>query len=933
MTAPRCHCNLPAASRSTPRGCLLSCGQANIDTHALPSSCRRCAFSDWLQYPAARIRSAFPPAVAGENALSGVCLPAVSPHTSILLTLEGTLDPSCREEHFIAWLMAAAAPASSGHAERAQHQELLDRLVEVTLQPCWGGVVVPAVSLPVSPAGSGPPTSPRGSLRAKSGRPQSVTPSVDDTATSSAVNVRVRLGGLPLAVRLPFYCYDPFLLDVAAAFAGAAERTRPLVGVAVLPTFVVAAFTAARRERGLMAQQHQSFPAGSSSFPTASLTCSAEAAAAAPTPSLTSLPLPVVVRFDGCGLFSALHPYQMDGVAFALRRGGRVLFADEMGLGKTAQALATAFHFRSEWPLLVVCPASLTANWGHEISHWCSIPSSRVIVVTGAKKPLAQPTLDAVAVVICSYSCVPAVANLQFRVVIVDECHYVKSGAAQRTKHVHGLCKSASRVLLLSGTPALSRPIELFTQLDMVNPRLFPSSMSPFAFRYCNAFSNRYTLDMSGHSNLNELNAVLRHVMIRRSKREVAKQLPSKMRQILYLTLTNQERRDLEASRVRQQSAADFPGAGCDADVALRRLSNSFELFQSTAVAKIPAVVEYLKELLVGDLPGKDGTKGLRGDSAPDIARDAALAPPDEAVPSLVVASKMLIFAHHQPMLDAVCGSLEACGVDHIRIDGGTPSTRREPLCEYFRTHATCRAAVLSMNAAGTGLNLTCANLVVFTELTWNPSLLLQCEDRVHRIGQEEPCTIRYLLAPGSLDDALWPMLHAKLAVTSAVLSDEALGRQGEAGARLVDPAVATATATRRLATSSASQDDLDPGHGSVPLSARSTRPSQGTLDTWLSPRCGAHPASPHQEGDLAKAKLGISSQQHDDVLEVQPPIVRCESGTTPSSEERRPAVVAATGSGLPIHRVTMFLPPRRPTLSGAGGFSKRGRDEDTIVV
>ena len=109
--------------------------------------------------------------------------------------------------------------------------------------------------------------------------------------------------------------------------------------------------------------------------------------------------------------------------------------------------------------------------------------------------------------------------------------------------------------------------------------------------------------------------------------------------------------------------------------------------------------------------------------------------------------------------------------LSYIRIDGETPMESRSVLVEKFQTDPNCRVAILSLAAAATGLNFTAASFVVFAELFWTPAVMLQAEDRIHRIGQKAShCTIQYLLVPGTMDDVLWPMLVKKVAVTSSVL-------------------------------------------------------------------------------------------------------------------------------------------------------------------
>jgi SWI/SNF-related matrix-associated actin-dependent regulator 1 of chromatin subfamily A len=130
---------------------------------------------------------------------------------------------------------------------------------------------------------------------------------------------------------------------------------------------------------------------------------------------------------------------------------------------------------------------------------------------------------------------------------------------------------------------------------------------------------------------------------------------------------------------------------------------------------------------------------------------------------------KMLIFAHHQTIIDCFEGHLLVKKVRFIRIDGRTATSSRQELCNAFQTDPSMRVAVLSLTAASTGLTLTAATTVIFAELFWNPGLLLQAEDRAHRIGQSDSVNVHYLLAKGTTDDSIWPLIMKKLTMLESV--------------------------------------------------------------------------------------------------------------------------------------------------------------------
>ena len=200
----------------------------------------------------------------------------------------------------------------------------------------------------------------------------------------------------------------------------------------------------------------------------------------------------------------------------------RALLADEMGLGKTVQAIAAAAAYVSDWPLLVACPASARLHWRDELLRWLPtlLGAEDVCVVLSGRQALPRAS-----VYILSYDLVPrmrrALEALRPQAIICDESQCLKSRAALRTKAMLPLLKAARRAVLLSGTPALSRPVELFTQLHALDAAAFPL-FKAFAQRYCDAKQGRYGLDASGCSHLSELHTMLfATVGLRRLKRDV----------------------------------------------------------------------------------------------------------------------------------------------------------------------------------------------------------------------------------------------------------------------------------------------------------------------------------------------------------------------------------------------------------------------------
>jgi len=183
-------------------------------------------------------------------------------------------------------------------------------------------------------------------------------------------------------------------------------------------------------------------------------------------------------------LVGALMPFQQEGVSFSIRHDGRVLIADDMGLGKTIQAICVASYYRTEWPLLVITPSSLRITWQQAFIKWLpSVDAEYINVVLTGKDSSTAGLINIISYDLLS-KCMEDLKKKQFRIIIADECHFIKNYKASRTQAALPLLKAATRVILLSGTPALSRPLELYTQISAIQPGLFPT-FHQFGIRYC----------------------------------------------------------------------------------------------------------------------------------------------------------------------------------------------------------------------------------------------------------------------------------------------------------------------------------------------------------------------------------------------------------------------------------------------------------------
>ncbi|XP_076579618.1 DNA annealing helicase and endonuclease ZRANB3 isoform X2 [Chaetodon auriga] len=445
-------------------------------------------------------------------------------------------------------------------------------------------------------------------------------------------------------------------------------------------------------------------------------------------------------------LLQRLMPFQREGVEFALSRNGRCMIADEMGLGKTVQAIAVAYAFRREWPLLVVVPSSLKYPWIEELERW--IPELQPGDINLVENKSHTMGISSSKVTVLGYGLlttdarplVEALSRQQFAVVVVDEAHYLKSRNAARTKILVPLIQSAKRAILLTGTPALGRPEELFMQIDAIYPKRF-GTWTDYAKKYCNAhyryFGPRRQWDCRGASNLEELHQRLSEIMIRRLKADVLTQLPPKIHQRIPFDLPKEAAKEASASFAEWERLMKGlrSGVATTDSPFTQVMSLVTQMYKQTAIAKAGAVKDYIKMMLEAEQ------------------------------------LKFLVFAHHLTMLQACTEAVIEAKAGYIRIDGSVPASERIQLVHKFQSDPETRVAILSIQAAGQGLTFTAASHVVFAELYWNPGHIKQAEDRAHRIGQTSSVNVHYLIAKGTFDTVMWSMLNRKEMVTGSTLN------------------------------------------------------------------------------------------------------------------------------------------------------------------
>ncbi|NXP54382.1 ZRAB3 endonuclease, partial [Heliornis fulica] len=450
-----------------------------------------------------------------------------------------------------------------------------------------------------------------------------------------------------------------------------------------------------------------------------------------------------------------LLPFQEKGIIFALQRSGRCMIADEMGLGKTIQAIAISYYYKNEWPLLIVVPSSLRYPWVDEMEKWIPELSPDDISIIQNKTDTGRISTSKVTILgyglltSDAQTLVDALHRQNFKVVVIDESHYMKSRNATRSKILLPIVQKALRAILLTGTPALGRPEELFMQVEALFPRRF-GTWSEYAKKYCNArvrfFGKRTHWDCRGASNLEELHQLLSEIMIRRLKNDVLTQLPPKVRQRIPFDLPQAAAKNMNTVFAEWEKLMRNLNSDATESHFSQVMNLITRMYKETAIAKAGAVKDYIKMMLENDK------------------------------------LKFLVFAHHLSMLQACTEAVIESKVRYIRIDGSVPSAERIHLVNQFQKDPDTRVAILSIQAAGQGLTFTAATHVVFAELYWDPGHIKQAEDRAHRIGQCSSVNIHFLIAKGTMDTLMWAMLNRKAKVTGSTLNGKKEKMQAEEG-------------------------------------------------------------------------------------------------------------------------------------------------------
>ncbi len=431
------------------------------------------------------------------------------------------------------------------------------------------------------------------------------------------------------------------------------------------------------------------------------------------------------------GIKATLRDYQKEGLNWLnfldeYNFGG--CLADDMGLGKTLQIITFLKHFKDKKKPtnahLVVVPTSLIFNWIEEIKKFC--PSLKVLVLTGGDRKKDVTTFKKIDIVLSTYGIVMRdieyLKKYTFNYIVLDESQAIKNPNSQRFKAMK-LLKSENK-LVLTGTPIENNTFDLYAQMTFANPGLL-GTMAHFKKVFSTPIDKNKDNQVA-----QELKKLVNPFMLRRTKEQVATELPEKTEQVLYCTMEESQQKLYNAYRNKYR---DYLLNKIDAD----GLGKS-KMYVLEGLIKLRQICD-APQLLNDDEAYTDDSIKIK-----ELIRH---------VTEKTGKHKVLIFSQFVKMLQLIKEVLEKKGISYEYLDGKTKN--RQEKVEKFQNDDQIRVFLISLKAGGTGLNLTAADYVYLVDPWWNPAVEAQAIDRCYRIGQTKQVMAYKMICKGTIEEKI----------------------------------------------------------------------------------------------------------------------------------------------------------------------------------
>lgn len=448
-----------------------------------------------------------------------------------------------------------------------------------------------------------------------------------------------------------------------------------------------------------------------------------------------------------------LYPYQEAGVDFLMQRPVEMarkphrLLADEQGLGKTPQAIVAMVRLSAQTGL-IICPASVKYNWARKMVEWGLCAKEHIFIVRTGSDTI--PSKARFIVVNYDLAIVPKIHRQlmarKFSVCVLDECHRLKNMNAQRSKLVLGsklgVVQRAFWKFLLSGTPVPNRPIEFYIVLRTLCPELIEpyTKWVDFGRHFCSGYPSKFgevdrqtgkQWNFKGASNIVELRERIAPFMLRRELKDVYRELPDMVENIVYLDVDINSHPEVQ-EQMKDQRVARTEAFNAELEMpqpTIRRIIGE---------CKVPQAIEYITERL---------------DSVP----------------------KLMVFAYHQNVINALEQGLEK--FQPVVIKGGVSAEQKDERVQAFVRNPKKRVVIAQIVAGGEGidgLQKVCSDLI-YVEIDWSEGGMRQTKSRLHRIGQTEIVKVTYLLADESLETVMSAVLERKSSVINQLMKGKTL--------------------------------------------------------------------------------------------------------------------------------------------------------------
>ena len=443
-------------------------------------------------------------------------------------------------------------------------------------------------------------------------------------------------------------------------------------------------------------------------------------------------------------LAERLREYQLVGFEWLTRLAANNLggiLADEMGLGKTVQTLAFLRAHQGDGPALVVCPTSLVTNWENEARKFT--PELKTLVLEGADRAARFKSIADVDMVITSYALlrrdIDTLREINFSTAVLDEAQHIKNPETQNAQAAFAL--RAKHRFVLTGTPMENSVRDLWSIMNFALPGYLGNR---------NDFRERYELPIARGSAPDvqrRLSRRLQPFLLRRRKRDVAKDLPEKIEQVVPCSLTSHQRAAYDALLREIQQGLGSSGKNVNAGAQrMKMLTGLLRLRQVCCDLRLVGIdkeetsakLDLLDELLEEAIDGEH---------------------------------RVLVFSQFVSMLHLVRERLEKLEIPFCYLDGSTK--QRQEIVDRFQSDSAIPVFLISLKAGGVGLNLSAADTVIHFDPWWNPAVEAQATDRAHRIGQTRVVTAYKLITRDTVEEKILRLQEKKRAAIDAAIDSE----------------------------------------------------------------------------------------------------------------------------------------------------------------